>query len=138
MLPIKGLLDISKAEPSHVFENNRYYRHVLGRRLGTMEVVFLITGETICNSSATVNFLQTDPPNIRSKTLLPVESLLQNPENPYYIDTIEKYFRRPYGQEFDNLKYEEYYQLYEIRTPSHTSTSTVIRDLDGRIIVFCL
>ena len=45
-----------------------------------MEVVFLITGEAICNFSATVNFLQTDPPNIRSKTLLPVESLLQNPE----------------------------------------------------------
>jgi len=86
---------ISKAEPSHVFnisENNRYYRHVLGRRLGAMEVVFLITGETICNSSATVNFLQTDPPNIRSKALLPVESLLQNPENPYYIDTIENTF----------------------------------------------
>ena len=118
---------ISKAEPSHVFNISENNRHVLGRRLGAMEVVFLITGETICNSSATVNFLQTDPPNIRSKTLLPVESLLQNPENPYYIDTIEKYFRRPYGQE-----------LYEIRTPSHTSTSTVIRDLDGRIIVFCL
>jgi len=58
---------ISKAEPTHFFnikENNRYYHHVLGRRLGAMEVIFLLTGEFICNSSATVNFLQTDPPKI--------------------------------------------------------------------------
>ena len=78
---------ISKAEPTHFFnikENNRYYHHVLGRRLGAMDVIFLLTGEFICNSSATVNFLQTDPPKIRSKTILPVENLLQNPENPYY------------------------------------------------------
>src|SRR5438105_14013574 len=43
---------ISKAEPSHIFnvsEGNRYYHHVLGRRLGAMEVIYLITGETICN-----------------------------------------------------------------------------------------
>jgi len=129
---------ISKTEPSHVFnikENNRYYRHVLGRRLGAMETIFLLTGEFICNSSATVNFLQTDPPNIRSKTILPVENLLQNPENPYYVDAVEKYFRRPYGQEFNNIKYEEYHQLYEIRNPNGSSPNRATRDLDGRIIV---
>jgi hypothetical protein len=66
---------------------------------------------------------------------LPVENLLQNPENPYYVDAVEKYFRRPYGQEFNNIKYEEYHQLYEIRNPNGSSPNRATRDLDGRIIV---
>jgi len=112
---------ISKAEPSHIFninEGNRYYRHVLGRRLGAMEVIYLITGKTICNSSATVNFLPTDPPSFRLKTILPVSQLLHDLENPYYPDAIEKYFRRPRGNDFEHLKYEEYYQLYQVHTPN--------------------
>jgi len=131
---------ISKAEPSHIFnvsEGNRYYHHVLGRRLGAMEVIYLITGETICNSSATVNFLPTESPSFRSKTILPVSQLLHDPENPYYPDAIEKYFRRPHGNDFEHLKYKEYYQLllYQIRTANSRVTNRAIRDLDGRIVI---
>ena len=100
----------------------------IGRRLGTMEVIYLITGETICNSSATVNFLPTELPLLQSKTILPVSQLLYNPDNPYYPDAIEKYFRRPHGNDFEHLKYEEYYQLYNIRTVTTNVTNRAIRD----------
>jgi hypothetical protein len=48
---------ISKPEPSHVFnvyEGDRFQQHIVVRRLGTMEVMFLTLGETICNSSTSV------------------------------------------------------------------------------------
>jgi len=128
---------ISKTEPSHIFninDSNHFYRHILGRRLGAMEVIFLITGETICNSSATVNYLPTEPPDLRSKSILPVRQLLESPDNPYYADAIEKYFQRPYGQEFDNLKYEEYYQLYNIGTVNTRLSHRTVRDLDNRVV----
>jgi len=128
---------ISKSEPSHIFninDGNRFYRHILGRRLGAMEVIFLITGETICNSSATVIFLPTDPPELRSKTILPVAQLVENPELPYYPDAIEKYFRRPNGQQFDNLKYEEYYQLYNVCNVNTRILCPALRDLDNRLV----
>jgi len=37
---------------------------------------------------------------------------LYNPDNPYYPDAIEKHFHRPHDNDFEHLKYEEYYQLY--------------------------
>ena len=77
---------ISKTEPTHLYniqESNRFYQHIVGRTFGSMEIIFLTTGETICNSSATVIFLPTDPPSLRSKAILPVQALLQNPDSPY-------------------------------------------------------
>jgi len=34
-------------------KGDRYRQHVIGRRLGSMEVIFLMLGEKICDSSAT-------------------------------------------------------------------------------------
>ena len=56
---------------------------------------------------------------------------MDDPENTYYPDAIEKYFRRPHGNDFEHLKFGEYYQLYQIRT----ATNRAIRDLDGRIVI---
>ena len=59
---------IAKSEPSHVFnikEGDKFKEHVVARRLGSMELMFLILGETICNSSCAVTYLTTDPPTSR-------------------------------------------------------------------------
>src|SRR6185437_14846707 len=116
-------------------EGNRFYEHIVGRTLNSMEIIFLTTGESICNSSATVIFLPTDPPSLRSKAILPIQAILQNPDNPYYPDALEKYFQRPHGQEFDNILYEEYYQKYNICPPNARVPNNSTRDLHGRIIV---
>ena len=50
---------VVKPEPSHVFnitEGNQYREHVLARRLGSMECMFLLLGESICNSSVQVRY----------------------------------------------------------------------------------
>jgi len=56
---------IAKSEPTHVFnikEGDKFKEHVVACKLGSMELMFLILGETICNSSCTVTYLTTDPP----------------------------------------------------------------------------
>ena len=72
-----------------------------------MELMFLILGESICNSSIKVQYLITDPPNIRQKSILPISLLMNLNDNdiPFYPDSIEKYFNRPKNKEFDSLSY---------------------------------
>ncbi|GBB97610.1 hypothetical protein RclHR1_30110001 [Rhizophagus clarus] len=89
---------IAKREPTHIFniqEDDKYRQHIQGRRLGTMELMFLILGETICNSSVKVQYLVTDPPSTRQKSVLPISLLKVSNETPFYPDSIEKYFNRP-------------------------------------------
>ena len=55
---------IAKREPSHVFnirENDLFKEHVIARRLRSMELMFLLLGHSICNSSSTVKFITIDP-----------------------------------------------------------------------------
>ena len=64
---------ILKREPSHVFnihEGDILREHVLARRLGSMELMFLLLGHQICTSSATVKFLITEPSATRTYTIL--------------------------------------------------------------------
>ncbi|CAH1766489.1 8786_t:CDS:2 [Entrophospora sp. SA101] len=45
---------VTKSEPSHIFnirEGDKYREHVQARRLGSMELMFLLLGKTICDSS---------------------------------------------------------------------------------------
>src|ERR1044072_331428 len=99
---------IMKRELSHIFniyENNLLRKHIIARRLGSMELMFLLLGHTICNSSATVKFLTTEPPNTRTRTILPAHMIEEDDENPYYDDTITKYILRLHIPEFENLTY---------------------------------
>jgi len=66
---------------------------------------------------------------------IPVRPKLLNPDEPYYKDAIEKYFRRPLTEEFRNIKYSDYYRLYEIKSPNYRTTRNAGIDLDGQIIV---
>jgi len=116
---------IAKGEPSHIFniqENDLLREHVLARRLGSMELMFLLLGHQICNSSATVKFLTTEPPNIRTRAIIPIYMIEEDDENPYYDDNIMKYMARPHLPEFDNLTYPQYFERYSITPSSPAST----------------
>src|SRR4051812_41978304 len=86
---------IAKREPTHIFniqEGDKYRQHVQSHRLEMMELMFLILRETICNSSIKVQYLITDPPSIRQKSILPISLLmnLENNDTSFYSDSIEK------------------------------------------------
>src|ERR1044072_9365508 len=97
---------IMKREPSHIFniyENDLLRKHIIARILRSMELMFLLLGHTICNSSTTIKFLTTEPLNTRTRTILPAHMIEKDDKNPYYDDTITKYISRPYTLEFENL-----------------------------------
>jgi len=130
---------IAKGEPTHIFniqENDLLREHVLARRLGSMELMFLLLGHQICNSSATVKFLTTEPPNIRTRAIIPIYMIEEDDENPYYDDNIMKYMARPHLPEFDNLTYPQYFERYSITPSSPASTPRQIyRDELGNYVV---
>ena len=108
---------LAKAEPSHVFnikEGDKFKEHVVARRLGSMELMFLILGETICNSSCAVSYLTTDPPTSRQKAIRPISLIREDEDNPYWKNHIEKYFDRPDEEEFNNITYPDYFKNYEV------------------------
>ena len=49
---------IAKREPTHIFniqDGDKYRQHIQVRRLGSMELMFLILGECICSSTISYN-----------------------------------------------------------------------------------
>lgn len=130
---------IVKTEPSHIFniyENDLFRQHIIARRLSSMELMFLLLGHPICNSSTNVKFLTTEPPPTRTRTILPVHMIDEDDENPYYDDTITKYMSRPHSSEFDNLTYIQYFERYSISPsrPSNTSRQIYRDDLSNYVI----
>ena len=123
---------ITKREPSHIFnihENDLLREHVIARRIGSMELMFLLLGHQICSSSATVKFLTTEPPTTRPRSIIPIYMINEDDENPYYDDTIMKYMSRPQHPEFNNLTYSQYFEKYSITPSPPSSTSqTIYRD----------
>ncbi|CAG8487652.1 9179_t:CDS:2 [Cetraspora pellucida] len=86
---------ISKSEPTHLFniqEQLCYREYIHARRMGSMELMFLLLGERITNSLTQVQFLTTDPPSTQSKAILPLYMIDPNDDNPYWSDKVEKYF----------------------------------------------
>lgn len=129
---------IAKSEPSHIFnikEGDKFREHIVARRLGSMELMFLILGETICNSSSAVLYLTTDPPTSRQKAIRPISLINENDDDPYWKNHIEKYFDRPEEEEFTNLTYPEYFKNYEITTTRPTTRSTFYIDRLGNYVI---
>jgi hypothetical protein len=93
-----------------------------------MELLFLILGETICNSSCTVTYLTTDPPTSRQKAIHPIYLINDDDDNPYWSNHIEKYFNCPTEDEFNNVTYSEYFKNYEITTSQPTTKHTIYID----------
>src|SRR5204863_2579751 len=55
---------VSKPEPSELFElfeNDAMRSHILGRRLGSMELMILLLGKTVCRCSIAVDYLPSLP-----------------------------------------------------------------------------
>ncbi len=131
---------ISKCEPSHVFnimDNDKFREHIVARRLGAMEAMFLILGEPICNSSIQVKYLNTDPPNVRSKAVLPIHLLINEDDDPYFKDPVEKYMNRPTESIFDQVIYPEYFEYYIIQKsrPNSNTRRNVYQDQLGNYVI---
>ena len=104
--------------------------------IGSMELMFLLLGEKICNSSVQVKFLVTDPPNARSKCVLPISMIELDDDDPYWNDNVEKYFSRPHGEPFDSITYKEYFEQYKVRiSPIPSGSRVVHRDGLGNYVV---
>ena len=124
---------VTKAEPFHVFnitENNKLKEHIIARRLGAMEAMFLILSKTICNSSIQVKYLNTDSTNSRSKAVLPIHLLTNENEDPYFKNSIEKYMNRPIEEIFDKIIYLQYFKKYQIQKnrPRQNTKRNIYKD----------
>jgi hypothetical protein len=54
-------------------------------------------------------FLPTAVPSMRNSTVRPLYQVVQDLDNPYYLDALEKYFARPNA--YEDLIYFKYFQL---------------------------
>ena len=66
-----------------------------------MECMFLLLGETICNSSVQVKYLPTESPTTHSRAIRPLSTISDDDDDPYWKDTVEKYFARPHAEQYD-------------------------------------
>jgi len=109
---------VTKSEPTEYFdisEADAFRKHVLARRLGSMEVMILLLGYSICRSSIAVEFLPSIPSEVRNKAIKPPYLLQQEEQlSPYWDDAIDKYFDRPSEDIFDDITYPLYHRNYTI------------------------
>lgn len=130
---------VVKAEPSHVFnvsDGNTYREHIIARRLGSMECMFLLLGETICNSSIHVKYLPTDLPSRRLRAIRPISAITEEEdEDPYWKDHVEKYFARPEHGIFRDMTYPHYFKNYR-QLPKPPSTNNTSIMANGRSQIY--
>ena len=116
---------VTKSEPTEYFnitEPDAFRKHVLARRLGSMELMILLLGNSICRSTIAVEFLPSIPPEVRNKSVKPPYVLQQDEQlSPYWDDAIDKYFDRPIDNEFDNITYPLYHRKFTIQNKQPTN-----------------
>ena len=108
---------ITKSEPIGAFdleEHDAYRQHIMARRIASLEIMILLLGYKLCRSSIAVDYLPSSPPFSRSKSIKPIHLILENEENPYWDDAIDKYLKRPRNNIFDNITYPKYHQKYQV------------------------
>jgi PIF1-like helicase/Helitron helicase-like domain at N-terminus len=115
----KSIVDV-QSEPDHIL------KHLEARRMGSMEVNCLLTGKPILKLSAGVQFLPNAPPYLRTFTVRRVADLEEDPDNPYYPDAIEKYFKRPDDLVFEPTTYPQYFRSFIVQRKRRT---TVLREV---------
>jgi hypothetical protein len=57
-------------------------------------------------------YLPTAIPSMRTSTVKLVYLLEQDPENPYFVDALEKYFARPNAKGPESSTYFKYFSNY--------------------------
>src|SRR4051812_11975174 len=82
------------------------------------EVMALLLGKPIINTSA---FIPTEVPNFRTAVVMPTYIIVDNADHSYFRDTIKKYFARPVGATFDDMKYPDYCNHYALSSAGRGS-----------------
>ena len=77
-----------------------------------MEIMCLLNSKPIIKLSSGVTFLPNSMPELRTLAIRRVHEIERDPENPYYPDSIEKYFNRPQNPLFNNLSYSAYFSQF--------------------------
>ena len=108
---------VTKGEPLSLLVNNgdkttALQQHILACRMGSMEVMVLVTGKEIFRSTRGTFYLPTSIPEMRNYTVRPPAYIEENPDDPYYPDAIEKYFGRP--RIYENYTYFKYFRYYQV------------------------
>jgi len=120
----------------NVSDGNTYREHIIARRLGSMECMFLLLGETICNSSIHVKYLPTDLPSRRLRAIRPISAITEEEdEDPYWKDHVEKYFARPEHGIFRDMTYPHYFKNYR-QLPKPPSTNNTSIMANGRSQIY--
>jgi hypothetical protein len=117
---------VTKAEPKsivNVRSNNHTTSYLLARRIGSIEYIVLLLSFKIFNITSASIYLPTAVPTIQTSTVKPVYLLEKDPENPYFADTIEKYFARPDTEELAACTYFQYYTTYLVSARKHSERS---------------
>ena len=129
---------ITKPEPIGAFdleEHDAYRQHIIARRISSMEIIVLLLGYKLCRSSIAVEYLPSAPPFFRSKSIKPIHIILENEENPYWDDAIDKYLKRPQNNIFDEITYSKYHQQYQISSKLTNLNRQYWIDLNGRYVI---
>ena len=109
---------VTKSEPISIVNlptEDRVKAHIQARRIGAMEIMCLLNSKPIIKLSSGVAFLPNSMPEIRTLAIRPAHEIERDPENPYYPDSIEKYFNRPQDPIFDNLSYSTYFSQFVLK-----------------------
>ncbi len=130
---------IAKSESSHVFniiKKDHFREHIVARRLDAMKAMFLLLGEPIYNSLIQVKYLNTDPLNSWTKTVLFIHLLQDEDDDPYFKDSIEKYMNRPLERIFNRITYPKYFEMYIIQKnkPNDNTKRNIYQDQLGNYI----
>src|SRR5579859_744611 len=126
---------VTKAEPESVVMvtepgSDEVRKHLQSRRIGSMEMMCLLDSKPILKLSSKVEFLTNALPEMRAKTVRRVHELERNPEDPYYPDSVVKYFNRPRSTVFDSIIYPQYFQQFVLqrRRRPRSRTASVSRE----------
>lgn len=103
---------MSTAEPGE----NRIPKHIQSRRIGSMELMCLLSSKSIIKLLSKVEFLTNALPEMRIIKIRRVHEIERNPDDPYYPDSVAKNFDRSIGSLFENLIYPEYFQRFVIQS----------------------
>ena len=107
---------ITKSEPIEAFdleEHDIYCKHI-AQRIASLEIIILLLGYKLCWTSIAVNYLLLSSPFSRQKLIKPIHLILEDEENPFWDNAIEKYLKRPQFHIFHNITYPKYHQQYQI------------------------
>ena len=112
---------VTKAEPESVVTvrepgNDEVRRHLQSRRIGAMEIICLLDSKPILKLSSKVEFLTNAVPEMRARTVRRVHELERNPDDPYYPDSVTKYFNRPVNALFEVVTYPQYFQQFVVQS----------------------